>query len=771
MRHLRSAGFCTVSGLAILAIAANPAHAQDVAENSAASGGEEIVVTARHRDERAQDVPIALSVVGGDLLTKTNTTSVADLSKLAPTLSFQAYNPRNTNLNIRGLGNNIAIASDGLDPGVGFYIDQVYYNRPGTAAFDLIDIEQIEVLRGPQGTLYGKNTTAGAVSVTTAKPKFTPEVNAEMTVGNIGFLQGKAAVNVPLVDDVLAMRLSGSITSRDGTLTNQLTGKKQNNRNSYLLRGQLLFQPNPNVSVRVIGDYGKQKQDCCGQVIADIVSPANGKNFRSIAGLFGYTPVIDPFARKTFNDRAITMSNESGGVSAQIDVELSGATLTSVSAWRFWNWAPTIDLDFIPLSSFAVADNADQQNQYSQELRVASNGGGKIDYVAGLFFYDETIDQNLIVNYGSAATQLLISQALPALILNGVSKVDTNRYHSTSLAAYGQATLHLTDALSLTGGLRYSHDNKRGNYSSVASGGLPLAGPLAAFAPLRAGFASSGAFDIQSKVGKVSGSANISYKVSPDAMVYAGYSRGNRSGGLNLTQLASGISPVVAPESIDAYEVGLKSNMLDNRLIFNVAAFLQNDRDYQATVADPTRLAVIYLSNVPKVRSKGFEIDMNGAVSNNFSVYGALAYTDAKLVSYPAAACPLELSNRNTCDLSGYPIAGIPKWSASVGGEAKQPVTVFDTASEAYLGFDYSYRSSVNNGGYSAATVLPPLNLANVRLGVRALNRRTDLSVWVKNLFDKEYFSDIAAGVGNTGLLTGQLGDPRTYGVTLRLHF
>ena len=769
MRVLRKAAFGSTSTIAVLFAAANPAHAQ--AADEAAASGDEIVVTARHRDERAQDIPVALSVVGGDLLTRTNTTSVADLSKLAPSLSFQGYNPRNTNLNIRGLGNNIAIASDGLDPGVGFYIDGVYYNRPGTAAFDLIDIERIEVLRGPQGTLYGKNTTAGAISVTTAKPKFKSEVNAEMTVGNLGFLQGKAAINLPLVDDQLAVRLSGSVTSRDGTLTNQFTGKKLNNRNSYLLRGQLLFTPGSNVSVRLIGDYAKQKQDCCAQVLADIVAPANGKNFRTIAGLFGYTPVIDPFARVAVNDRAPLIENESGGVSAQIDIELPGATLTSISAWRFWNWTPQGDLDFIPLSAFAAADNADRQDQYSQELRIASTGSNKVDYVAGLFFYDETIDQHLTVSYGPAATQLLVSQALPGFILNGVTKVDTNRYRTTSLAAYGQATIHLTEALSLTGGLRYSHDNKRGHYSAVASGGLPLAGPLAAFAPLRAAFASSGTFDVQSKVGKVSGSTNLSYRVNSNALVYANYSRGNRSGGLNLTQLASGISPVVAPESIDSYELGLKTTLLDNRVTFNVAGYLQNDRNYQATVADPARLAVVYLSNVPKVRSKGFEIDMQARLADNVSVYGALAYTDAKIIDLPASACPLELSNQNTCDLSGYPISGIPKWSASFGGEIKQPVTVFGAPSEAYLGFDYSYRSTVNNGGYSAATQLEPLHLANARIGVRALNRRMDLSVWAKNLFDKQYFSDIVPGVGNTGLLTVQLGDPRTYGVTLRFHF
>lgn len=769
MRVLNKAMFGSASIAAILVGMASPAFAQ-VAEDEAAND-DEIVVTARHRDERAQDIPVALSVVGGDLLTKTNTTNVADLSKLAPSLSFQGYNPRNTNLNIRGLGNNIAVASDGLDPGVGFYIDGVYYNRPGTAAFDLIDIERIEVLRGPQGTLYGKNTTAGAISVTTAKPKFRSEVNAEMTAGNLGFLQGKAAINLPLVEDQLAVRLSGSVTSRDGTLTNQFTDKKQNNRNSYLLRGQLLFTPSSTISVRLIGDYAKQNQDCCAQVLADIVAPANGKNFRNIAALFGYTPVIDPFARVTVNDRQFSISNESGGVSAQIDFDLPGATITSISAWRFWNWSPVNDVDYTPLSAFAAADNVDQQDQYSQELRIASTGSNKVDYVAGLFFYDETIDQHLTVSYGSAATQLLVSQALPGFILNGVTKVDTNRYRTTSLAAYGQATIHLTDALSLTGGLRYSHDNKRGHYSAVASGGLPLAGPLAAFAPLRAAFASSGTFDVQSKVGKVSGAANLSYRVNNNVLVYANYSRGNRSGGLNLTQLASGISPVVAPESIDSYELGLKTTLLDNRVTFNVAGYLQNDRNYQATVADPARLAVVYLSNVPKVRSKGFEIDMQARLADNVSVYGAMAYTDAKIIDFPASACPLELSNQNTCDLSGYPISGIPKWSASFGGEIKQPVTVFGAPSEAYLGFDYSYRSTVNNGGVSAATQLEPLHLANARIGVRALNRRMDLSVWAKNLFDKQYFSDIAPGVGNTGLLTAQLGDPRTYGVTLRFHF
>lgn len=769
MRVARATAYRTVSAIALLCGFSASANAQAAAEEAA--GADDLVVTARHRDERAQDVPVALSVVGGDLLTRTNTTSVADLAKLAPSLSFQAYNPRNSNLNIRGLGNNIAIASDGLDPGVGFYVDQVYYSRPGSSAFDLIDIERIEVLRGPQGTLYGRNTTAGAVSVTTARPTFEPAVNVETTVGNYGFLQGKASVNVPLIDDRLAMRIAGTVVSRDGLLTNQNSGRRENNLNNYLVRGQLLFTPSSSVSLRLIGDYAVQDQHCCSQVLANIVAPANGKNFRTIAGLFGYTPVVDPFARQSVNDRATSLRNVSGGVSAQLDIDLPGATLTSISAWRFWNWSPINDTDLLPLSVLPASDNSDRQDQYSQELRIASNGGGRIDYVGGLYFFDETIDQHLNLAFGNAATAVFISQALPGIILNGVSKVDDNRYRTTSLAAYGQATFHLTDALSLTAGLRYSHDNKRGHYSAVASGGIPLAGPLAAFAPIRAGFASSGSFDVQSRGGKLSGLINLSYSFGGDSLVYASYSRGNRSGGLNLTQLASGISPVVEPETVDAYELGLKSGLFDNRLTFGVAAFLQEDRNYQATVGDPARLAVFYLSNVPEVRSQGIELDFRGNLADSLSIYGAMAYTDAEIIDFPAGPCPLELSNQNTCNLAGYAIAGVPKFSASLGGEFHQPVTVFDAPSEAYLGLDYSYRSTVNNGGSSAATELAPLNLVNARMGIRSINRRVDASIWVRNLFDKQYFGGLTVLAGNTGAIGGQLGDPRTYGVTLRFHF
>ena len=768
MSIVRAVAICSVSVLALCCGMAAPGYAQTALTE--ATNDAEIIVTARHREERAQDIPVALAVVGGELLDATNTTSVADLSKLVPSLTFQAFNPRNTNLNIRGLGNNIAIASDGLDPGVGFYVDQVYYNRPGTTAFDLIDIERIEVLRGPQGTLYGRNTAAGAISVTTAKPKFVTEVNAEASVGNLGFLQGKLAVNVPLIDDRLAARLTGSITSRDGTLTSQTTGKNVNNIDSYLLRGQLLFTPSASVAIRLIGDYSKQQQDCCTQVLANIVAPANGKNFRSIAGRFGYVPVVNPFARVAINDRQVSFSNESGGVSAEVDVDLPDAVVTSVSAWRFWNWSPVTDTDLLPLSALAVADNAVRQDQYSQELRIASSGDRKFDYLAGLFFYSETIDQHLTVGYGNAATQLFVSEALPSLILNGVTKVDTNRYRTTSLAAFGQASYHITDALTFTGGLRYSHDDKRGNYNAVASGGLPLAGPLAAFAPLRAGFASSGAFDVQSKSGKLSGLANLSWQANDDVLVYGTYSRGNRSGGLNLTQLAPGISPVVAPETVDAYEVGVKTSLFDKRMIFNLAAYVQNVRDYQATVGDPLRAAV-YLSNIAKVQSKGFEVDMQGRISDLVTMYGGLAYVDAKTTDFPSAPCPLERTNQAFCDLSGFPVAGVPKWTASLGGEIHQPVEISSAASEVYLGMDYSYRSGFNSAGVSAATELDALNLLNARIGIRSVNRRIDIVAWARNLFDKQYFSGLVVGAGNTGAIHAQLGDPRTYGLTLRFHY
>jgi iron complex outermembrane receptor protein len=734
-----------------------------------AIGVEEVVVTARHRAEDSQKVPAALSVIGGQFLERTNTSNIAQVAQLAPSLQFTFFNARNANINVRGLGNNIGLANDGLVPGVGFYVDQVYYSRPATATLDLVDIDRIEVLRGPQGTLFGKDTTAGAINVVTASPGFKPTATVEASGGNEGYFQAKASVSGPLVGDKLAGRLSFASTTREGVLTNLYDGEKVNDYRSLTVRGQLLYTPSEDLKVRLIADYARQPTHCCTQVLAKVVTPSNGKDFNAYAAHFGWTPSVDPFSRKADVNSPFKARQETGGVSVETDWSTPKAVFTSVTAWRFWNWWPANDADYSPLPIFLAGQNGDYQHQYSQEFRVASAGENRIDYVAGLYLYREQIKAVGLTQYGSAASYFLLGPAVPALVLDGVASNFVSKYNTDSLALFGQAVWHVTPVLNLTGGLRYTQDYKRGSFDQVASGGTPLTGPLASLAKARAAFATSAAFDLKNSDDEVSGLFNLSYQVTPAALAYVNYARGTKSGGLNLAVLPPGANPVVAPEKVDALEAGVKTRLFDGRLTLNADLFWQRDRDYQANIYDLT-IQKMYLSNVPEVRTKGFEIDAQAQPTDDLSLYASTTYNDAVYAKYPGGQCGLEAATLPSCDLSGRPLAGTPRWAASAGGEYSRPVSLGAREAKAYLGADYSYRSSLySHASDSIYTRLPQLSLVNARAGVRSDG--WDAYVWAKNLGNAKYFTYLSPGPGNTGALFAQLGDPRTYGLTLRLKY
>jgi iron complex outermembrane receptor protein len=238
--------------------AAAPVAATATAETPV---GEPILVTARRRDENVQKVPIAISVIGSEALAKTGNYTLSQVQQLVPSLQVYSFNPRNTNINIRGLGANVSLTNDGLENGVGFYLDNVYYGRPGQSQFDLVDLQQIEVLRGPQGTLFGKNTTAGAINITSKAPSFRPEAYGEASGGNYGYYQFRASVSAPIIADKAAFRLSLSDTHRDGYLTNIHDGSKAQDYDNVAIRGQLLIKPADAVSVKLIGDYANQRQN------------------------------------------------------------------------------------------------------------------------------------------------------------------------------------------------------------------------------------------------------------------------------------------------------------------------------------------------------------------------------------------------------------------------------------------------------------------------------------------------------------------------------
>src|SRR5688572_30382853 len=320
---------------------------------------DEITVTARRREETAQTVPIPISVVSGALLEDAGAFNVNRLKELIPSVQLYSSNPRNTGINIRGLGSPFGLTNDGLDPGVGFYVDGVYYARPAAATFDFIDIEQIEVLRGPQGTLFGKNTTAGAFNITTRKPSFTPGVDFEVSYGNYGYVQAKSSITGPL-GKKLAARVSFSGTQRDGLIENVNTGKYINDINNLGFRGQLLFTPTDNTSITLAGDASRQRPDGYAQVVAGVVETKRApyRQFGAIISDLNYAlPTLNAFDRKIDHDTPWKSGNELGGVSLNIDQEIGPGTLTSTTAWRYWNWDPSNDRDFTGLQALSKSQN------------------------------------------------------------------------------------------------------------------------------------------------------------------------------------------------------------------------------------------------------------------------------------------------------------------------------------------------------------------------------------------------------------------------------
>lgn len=757
------------------------------AEADRANADGVIIVTAsRRRNEAAQDVPIALSIVTAAQLEKRGDYTLGHIQQQVPSLQVFSFNPRNTNVNIRGLGSNVALTTDGLENGVGFYIDNVYYGRVGLSQFDLVDLDRIEVLRGPQGTLFGKNTTAGVINITSKKPSFTPELSAEASLGSHAYYQVRASASAPIIADKLAFRVSGALTERNGFLYNVTKNQQAQDYYNASIRGQLLFQANEDVSLRVIGDFSRQKQNFVLNSFIDFhPNYANGEpipnNFLDRLARFpeAVVPSFNAFDRIGYADGHYQSNMDGYGVSAQLDWDLGSAALTSVTAYRWWDWNPANDGDSTNLPVITKAQQLNRQRQFTQELRLGSTGDRRLNYVVGAFYFWQIIRGYGATAYGPAAALWNlpgVNQTIAGAAINGFEAHSTSTPETKSIAAFGQLDYEVTDSLSLTGGLRFTHEKKQGAYEQFWVAGNDLSGltPAQAIAAnaIRSQFNPVTSVSKSFTDNSLSGLISASWRIAPDALIYASYSRGNKSGGLNLTALPIGVEPDVKPEKVNAYEVGFKSQWLDNRLTFNAAAFWTEISDYQTAITEQVQNTVNYrqyIANIPKVRSRGVEGDLNFAVSQNFSFNASASYVDAEYVEYANAPQSVENLNLGAVqDLSGEGLPGIPKFSWTVGADAWLPLGVLGGRElEAYGRADYAHRSSFNTSATNSIwAIVPAFGLANARIGFRTADGLLDVSLWAKNLFDKDYFLNL--GAGNNGVISGQLGEPRTYGVTFR---
>jgi iron complex outermembrane receptor protein len=824
---------------ALFGASAYAADATPVATTAPAAADEvldTITVTARRRDEELQDVPLPITVVDSRLLEETGAFNVARLQQLAPTLQFYSTNPRNSAANIRGLGAPFGLTNDGIEQGVGLYVDDVYYSRAASSTFDFLDVERIEVLRGPQGTLYGKNTTAGAINITTRKPTFEPEASAEITAGNIGFYQAKAAISGPLLGDSLAGRFAVSTTNRKGTIFNTASRNRINEQDNLGVRGQFLWRASDNLDVTLSGDYSKQDAECCGSVYVRTGSTqrAAARQYEALrllidtnplqAGVQAYAPPSrDPFDRLTDYDAELDARNELGGAAARAVWNLGSGTFTSVTAWRYWDWGPKNDRDFTGVRVTTKSNNPTKQDQYTQEFRYDFTGE-KFDYVVGLFGYRQNVHTDGIQEQGPDASLWLINRnnanniALsndPAT-LNGLTSRNNIDFKNNSAALFGQLSWHVTDKFRVEPGVRVNYDDKEGSYISVVTNGngevlqTQFAGnPFYSTATLagrqhvaQRDAITPQAYEASFSDWNVSGDLKISYELTPDLLTYASYARSFKTGGITLngvpTDTATGLPLLgterVRPEEVNSYELGIKSQFLERRATLNLAAFRTDVRDFQATVNNG-QVSVIrgYLANAEKVRIQGAEVDFSFRLNSNFNAYVNGAYTDAVYDKFTGAPCPPELAGGSTtttdpnlagapgvpgsvspayCDVSGQWLPGVSKWSGSWGFQYQHATKFLGREGEAYFGYDGTVRSRwSSNPSRSLYTDVGGYGLANFRLGFRS-GSSWDVYGWVRNALGKEYFQELnAATGGNTGLVVGIPGDPRTWGVTLRAHF
>lgn len=783
---------------------------------------EVITVTARRREEQLQDVPIAVSAVSGASLQATGSGNVGKLQQLLPSFQFYSTNPRNSAANIRGLGAPFGLTNDGIEQGVGVYVDEVYNSRVAATTFDFVDVERIEVLRGPQGTLYGKNTTAGAINITTRPPSFTPEARLELSFGNLEYLQAKGSVSGPLVDDRLAIRLAASATQRRGTIFNVATDRWVNEQDNLGLRGSLLWKPTDALSLTLSGDYSRQNPECCAQIFARVGAtqrPLN-RQYDALAAAFGYAPPSrNAFDRLTDLDTPLQAKQTLGGLSLRAEWELGAGTLTSVSAWRFWHWDPSNDRDFTGLPITTVSANPSKQDQYSQEFRYSATGE-HLDHTIGLFAYHQKQHTTGAQQQGPAASRWTLNpgnvpvgssgcatptaNACNPAVLNGLRSENDILLKTTSLAAFGQLAWHVTDRLTLQPGLRVNYDKKSGSYVAIVTNGAgqPITcNPVPTSSVVRDQCATLApqSYAPHFSDWNVSGDFTVSYKFSDDILGYATYAKSYKSGGINLAGLPLDANnlPVLAvttvkPEDVNHFELGLKTQFLDKRLTFNLSGFWTEIRDYQALVNSGAISTVRgYLANADKVRVRGVEADLNWHASDRFTAYANGAFTDAKYVKFTGAPCPPELSGGTTagagqtpsapgtpgglspasCDISGQWLPGISKWAFSYGAEYNLPAHLLGQDGEVYLGFDGSSRSKFSsNPSRSVYMDVNGYTLSNFRLGFRT-EQRWNIFGWVRNAFDTRYYELLAITPGSTGLIAGQPGDPRTYGVTVAARF
>jgi iron complex outermembrane recepter protein len=769
-----------------LASIAMPAFAQDAAaEDGAEAPG--IIVTAQKREENLQEVPIAISVLGGEQLANSGALTLENAQYLVPSLNFRkAGTTLNQALFLRGVGTiNFSIAAE---PSVAAVLDGVVLSRAGEGFTDLFDVERIEVLRGPQGTLFGKNASAGVVSIITKRPTDRFEAIAEATIAEGGEYRGRVTVNLPMGENI-AGRFTGFYGEYDGNIANLTTGENVNGYQHYGFRGVIEAELGA-LTLSLRGDWRKADDDCCAEIIG--TTPSN-----AAAGILAPTLISGSNTRAVMQNLTTATREESWGVSLQADLDVGDHTLTSITSYRGWDNTEIRDGDWLDRPYVGITqlhdDGPQTSKTFTQELRLTSPAGGFVEYVVGAYYShaesDRTFSRSDVVC--TASTLPAVGGAVPCATTGGVSTFTTPfgtaDFGSVikNFSVFGQATFNVTDSIRLIGGLRWTHDNvdvyhiRRTTLAGPGIGGNFDAGVYnnGALVPSPGtGFLTGPSNGIPFTAGtsndNVSGKAGLQVDLSQDVMAYASYTRGYKGPAYNVFfNMANQHANVIEPETVDAYEGGLKTTFLDGGLIVNLAGYYARYENYQANSPDFVNgVRTTRLINAGSVSTSGFELDFIAKPAPNFAVTGGLAYNKAKVVAFnlPVGADPSALI------APGTPLANAPEWKMSVGMNYTWETGGFaniEFASSLSMQSDQIYELSPSLATRLGSTVDGYYTL-DASVALVDPNNAWRIMFFVKNLSDQSFASSIISGGpgGAFRYIIPREAD-RYVGVTFRVNF
>ncbi len=826
---------------------------------------DDIIVTAQKREQNLQDVPIVVTSLSQEVLDGAGVRDIKDLQILTPGMTVTSTSSEaSTTARIRGVGT--VGDNPGLESSVGVVIDGVYRSRNSVGFGDLGELARIEVLKGPQGTLFGKNTSAGVINIITEAPSFTPGFNAELNVGSYGTMGASGSVTGPISDN-LAFRLYAARRVRDGFMDID-TGDgpriltDDNNQDFGTVRGQLLWLPNDNTSIRLIADYSKRDEYCCigtqirtGPTYPFVDGLSTGTGQRPPAAGFGTLP----FSRTGYANRDSGQEVEDRGVSieANIDIPSMNAALTSVTSWRQWDSSLGQDIDYTGADIAYREQDGDygfSVDNLTQEFRLAGSNDS-FDWLFGVFATSEDIERGDSWYYGADYTpflSFLLSSSLnrvnPALPISpstigcytlagqtaagfggclgtggavggggpgfGVGQGFEDNYtqESTSFALFTNNTWHVTEQFDVTLGLRYTMDDKSldGLQNNVNGNGTACGAALANAGAIGAVLGAAtptilGNFCLpwsnaayNNRVvsesfddGELSGTIKAAFRLNTSIMAYASYARGYKSFGYNLDRVQTGITPNASlffpSEVVDSYELGLKMTLLDRTLLLNATYFDQTFENFQLNTFLGTAFVV---ESIPELTSRGFDADMVWFTPiEGLSFQGGVTYTDAQYGVFTAADLSSPGNFPQLSLLPGARASFAPEWSAT--GSIN-----FDRNIGGGLRAGFSLAAKYMDDYNTGSDLLPAkqqeaFTTMNGRIMIGTEDERWTAEFWVQNLTDEEYIqvafnAPLQGGAFQSTLqpngtfynpaLDTQtydafLGQPRTYGATLRFRY